>query len=42
MRNVAAQRRPIPIAPRVSEAELEAHTQFVARMGDKAIWLDYR
>jgi DNA polymerase-3 subunit epsilon len=42
MRNVAAQRRPIPIAPRVSEAELEAHMQFVARMGDKAIWLDYR
>jgi DNA polymerase-3 subunit epsilon len=42
MRNVAAQRRQIPIAPRVSEAELEAHMQFVARMGDKAIWLDYR
>ena len=41
-RNVAAQRRPIPIAPRVSEAELAAHTQFIARMGDKAIWLEYR
>jgi DNA polymerase-3 subunit epsilon len=41
-RNVAAQRRPIPIAPLVSEAELAAHTQFIARMGDKAIWLDYR
>jgi DNA polymerase III subunit epsilon len=41
-RNVAAQRRPIPIAPRVSEAEREAHTQFITRMGDKAIWLDYR
>jgi DNA polymerase III subunit epsilon len=41
-RNVAAQRRPIPIAPRVSEAEREAHTHFIARMGDKAIWLDYR
>ena len=40
--NVAAQRRPIPIALRVSEAEFEAHAQFVARMGDKAIWLDYR
>jgi DNA polymerase-3 subunit epsilon len=40
--NVTAQRRPIPIALRVSEAELEAHAQFVARMGDKAIWLDYR
>jgi DNA polymerase III subunit epsilon len=41
-RNVAAQRRPIPIAPRVSEPELQAHAQFIARMGDKAIWLDYR
>jgi DNA polymerase-3 subunit epsilon len=40
--NIVAQRRPIPIALRVSEAELEAHAQFVARMGDKAIWLDYR
>jgi DNA polymerase-3 subunit epsilon len=41
-RNVAAQRRPIPIAPRVSDPELEAHAQFIARMGEKAIWLDYR
>jgi DNA polymerase-3 subunit epsilon len=41
-RNVAAQRRPIPIAPRVTVAELEAHAQFIARMGEKAIWLDYR
>jgi DNA polymerase-3 subunit epsilon len=41
-RNVTALRRPIPIAPRLSEAELEAHAQFIARIGDKAIWLDYR
>jgi DNA polymerase III subunit epsilon len=41
-RNAAAQRRPIPIAARVTEAELEAHAQFIARMGEKAIWLDYR
>jgi DNA polymerase III subunit epsilon len=41
-RNVAAQRRPIPIAARVTGAELEAHAQFIARMGEKAIWLDYR
>jgi DNA polymerase-3 subunit epsilon len=41
-RNVAAPRRPLPIAPRLSEIELAAHAQFVARMGDKAIWLDYR
>jgi DNA polymerase-3 subunit epsilon len=41
-RNVAAPRRPIAIAPRLSEIELAAHAQFIARMGDKAIWLDYR
>jgi DNA polymerase III subunit epsilon len=41
-RNVAAPPRPIPITPRLSEAELAAHAAFVARIGDKAIWLDYR
>ena len=41
-RNVAAPPRPIPIAPRLSDIELAAHAQFIARMGDKAIWLDYR
>jgi len=41
-RNVAAPRRPIPIAPRLNEIELAAHAQFIAYMGDKAIWLDYR
>src|SRR5204863_7474793 len=34
--------RPVPIAPRLSDDELAAHAQFVARLGDKAIWLDYR
>jgi DNA polymerase III subunit epsilon len=41
-RNAAAPPRPIPIASRLSEAELTAHAAFIARMGDKAIWLDYR
>jgi DNA polymerase-3 subunit epsilon len=41
-RNVAAPQRPIPIAPRLNDAELAAHAQFIARIGDKAIWLDYR
>jgi DNA polymerase III subunit epsilon len=41
-RNAAAPRRPLPIAPRLSDIELAAHAQFIARMGDKAIWLDYR
>jgi len=34
--------RPMPIAPRLTEDELAAHTAFIARMGEKAIWLDYR
>jgi len=41
-RRAAAPRRPIAIASRVGEAERAAHAQFIARMGDKAIWLDYR
>jgi DNA polymerase-3 subunit epsilon len=34
--------RPVPIAPRLSDDELAAHAQFVGRLGEKAIWLDYR
>jgi DNA polymerase III subunit epsilon len=33
--------REIPLAPRVSEAEREAHRAFVATLGDKPIWNDY-
>jgi DNA polymerase-3 subunit epsilon len=33
--------RPEPIAPRVTDAEREAHLAFVATLGDKAIWKDY-
>jgi DNA polymerase-3 subunit epsilon len=35
------QQRPAPLPARLTEAEREAHAQFVARMGDKAIWLHY-
>ncbi len=31
--------RPTPLAPRLTETETVAHTAFVARMGDGAIWL---
>jgi DNA polymerase III subunit epsilon len=31
--------RPTPLAPRLTETETAAHTAFVARMGDGAIWL---
>jgi DNA polymerase III subunit epsilon len=34
--------RPIPLIPRLSEAEREAHAQFLAKLGGNAIWLDYR
>ena len=33
--------RPGPLAPRLSAAEIEAHAEFIARMGDKAIWLRF-
>ena len=33
--------RPAPLAPRVTDAEREAHRAFVATLGDKAIWNDY-
>jgi DNA polymerase-3 subunit epsilon len=33
--------RPVPLAPRLSEAERAAHRTFVATLGEKAIWADY-
>jgi DNA polymerase-3 subunit epsilon len=36
-----AARRPRPLLPRLTAAELEAHRAFVAKMGPKAIWLAY-
>jgi DNA polymerase III subunit epsilon len=41
-KRAAAPRRSIPIDARLTEAEREAHGQFVGRLGDKAVWLDYR
>src|SRR5262249_21115444 len=35
-------RRPEPIAPRLTDDERQAHALFVANLGEKAIWLDYR
>jgi DNA polymerase-3 subunit epsilon len=39
-RTIAA-RRPVPLAPRVTEAELAAHAALVTKMGDDAIWSQY-
>ncbi|MBI5130764.1 MAG: DNA polymerase III subunit epsilon [Rhodopseudomonas palustris] len=33
--------RATPLAPRVSDLDIEAHAAFIATMGDKAIWKEY-
>lgn len=33
--------RPRPLAPRLSEAEAEAHDALIARLGQKAVWSKY-
>ena len=33
--------RPAPLAPRLTEAEKEAHKTYIKSLGVKAIWLDY-
>jgi DNA polymerase-3 subunit epsilon len=33
--------RPAPLAPRITEADRAAHRDFVATLGDKAIWNDF-
>ena len=33
--------RPAPLAPRVTDAEREAHAAFIATLGEGAIWLSY-
>lgn len=33
--------RPVPLAPRVTAAEREAHLAFIATLGEKAVWRDY-
>ena len=35
------QLRPTPLAPRLSEAEADAHREFVAKLGAKALWHQY-
>ncbi|MDI3562968.1 DNA polymerase III subunit epsilon [Bradyrhizobium sp. Arg816] len=33
--------RAVPLAPRISDAEREAHRAFIATLGDKAIWNEF-
>jgi DNA polymerase-3 subunit epsilon len=34
--------RPEPLLPRLSEAEVSAHRDFVAELGDNALWRNYQ
>jgi DNA polymerase-3 subunit epsilon len=38
---VVLQARPVPLTPRICDAERDAHRAFVATLGEKAIWRDY-
>jgi DNA polymerase-3 subunit epsilon len=39
---IVVRARPIALPPRVSDAERTAHREFIATLGDKALWLNYR
>jgi DNA polymerase-3 subunit epsilon len=38
---IVIRERPLPLAPRLSDAERAAHRRFVATLGEAAIWRDY-
>jgi DNA polymerase-3 subunit epsilon len=38
---IVVRARAQPLPTRVTVAELEAHAQFIASLGDKAIWREY-
>lgn len=38
----ASKTRPTPLVSRLTEQEASAHGAFVAKLGDKALWLNYR
>ncbi len=35
-------KRPNPLSPRISEAEKEAHREFVEKLGEKAVWKQFQ
>jgi DNA polymerase-3 subunit epsilon len=37
----AAPRRPLPLPPRLTEAELAAHAAFISGLGPEALWSEY-
>ncbi len=38
---ISAKVRPVPLSPRITDAERAAHGAFIAELGAKAIWKDY-
>lgn len=34
--------RPVPLAPRLSDAERSEHAEFISGLGEEAVWLRYR
>ena len=38
---IAAAQRPILLPPRISEAERVAHREFIASLGEAAVWRNY-
>ncbi len=38
----AIEQRPVPLAPRLSETEIQEHKAFVATLGAKALWHHYK
>ena len=38
---IIVRERPVPLAPALTADERAAHRQFIATLGEKAIWLDY-
>ena len=38
---ITRRQRPAPLAPRVTDAEREAHRAFVATLGEKALWNEF-
>jgi DNA polymerase-3 subunit epsilon len=41
IQSAPARQRPVPLARRISEAEIEAHFKFIAGFGDGALWKYY-
>lgn len=41
-RVITAATRPVPLAPRLTQADIDAHRAFVATLGENAIWQRYR